>query len=319
MRAFLVNLMPSFLVKFFARAYVAGVGLDCGIKKARDLWERQSIASTIDMLGEEVTNREEVDNIVQIYFSLVKKMKEESFPKHISIKPTSLGLDIDKELCQRNLEEILKVALGEGITVTLDMEDSKYTDATLELYKKLKPNYEFGTVLQSRLFRTKDDVLGLSGLDARVRMCIGVYNEDKSIAYTKKSEMKAKIVEYTKLLLDNHHKVDVATHDHKCIINALEEVEKRGLGPEVAEFQFLLGVPRERIQHELIERGYTVRLYVPFTIEWKCAIAYLRRRLIENPSMIYLGGLDFLGRIIQPLTKRGRKPILPPKPEVVSN
>jgi proline dehydrogenase len=316
-KAFLVNLFPSFLVKFFARAYVAGVGIDCGIKKARDLWQDHKIASTIDMLGEEVTNKEEVDKIVQIYVSLIEKLKEETFPKHISLKPTSLGLDIDPNLCLSNLELILQAALEQKITVTLDMEDSHYTNATLDLYKTLKPKYEFGTVLQSRLFRTRDDIISLSGLNARVRMCIGVYNEDKSIAHTKKSEMKEKIVEYACLLLDNGHKVDIATHDHKCIIRSLEEVEKRG-GKEVAEFQFLLGVPRERIQRELIKRGYIVRLYVPFTIEWRCAIAYLRRRLIENPSMIYLGGLDFIGRILQPITRRRRKPILPPKNNISS-
>ncbi|MHA1975832.1 MAG: proline dehydrogenase family protein [Candidatus Hodarchaeales archaeon] len=309
----MVNLFPSFLVKFFARAYVAGVGIDSGIKKARDLWEKHKITSTIDMLGEEVTNLEEVEKIVQIYTSLVEKLQDETFPKHISLKPTSLGIDIDKDLCLRNLEQILKIAVEAKITVTLDMEDSNYTNATLELYKTLKPRYEFGTVLQSRLFRTKDDILSLTGFNARVRMCIGVYNEDSSIAYTEKNEMKKKIVEFTGLLLDNGHQVDIATHDHKCIVNALKEVEDRGLGKDNAEFQFLLGVPRQRIQNELIARGYTVRLYVPFTIEWKCAIAYLRRRLIENPSMIYLGGLDFLGRILQPLTKRRRKPILPPE------
>ena len=318
MKSFLVNLFPSFMVKFFARAYVAGVGIDCGIKKARELWEEQKIASTIDMLGEEVTNREDVDKIVQIYLSLIEKLHGESFPKHVSIKPTSLGIDIDKSLCFENLENILKRAEEEKVIVTLDMEDSTYTDITLELYKTLKPKYEFGTVLQSRLHRTKDDILNLTGFNARVRMCIGVYNEDKSIAYAKKHEMKKKLVEYTGLLLDNQHKVDVATHDHKCIVEALKQIEERGQGKDDAEFQFLLGVPRQRIQTELIRRGYTVRLYVPFTIEWKCAIAYLRRRLIENPSMIYLGGLDFIGRIIQPITNRRRKPILPPQPNSFS-
>ena len=174
MKAFLVNLLPSFGVKFFARAYVAGVGIDCGIKKSRELWEEQQITSTIDMLGEEVTNREEVGQIVQIYSSLIEKLKDETFPKHISVKPTSLGLDIDKDLCFENFEQILKIATEAQITVTLDMEDSNYTDATLELYKTLKPKYEFGTVLQSRLFRTKDDILSLNGMHARVRMCIGV-------------------------------------------------------------------------------------------------------------------------------------------------
>jgi proline dehydrogenase len=313
MKAFLVNLLPSFFVKFFARAYVCGVGIDCAVEKAQKLWNNERIASTIDMLGEEVSNKEDVEKIVQIYFDLITKIANEDFPKHISLKPTSLGVDIDKSYCINNLRKILEKADGAGVFVTLDMEDSNYTSVTLEVYKELKREFEFGTVLQTRLFRTKDDILGLEGLQARVRLCIGVYNEDKSIAYTKKADMKEKLVEYTALLLDHDHQVDVATHDHKYIIQALQEIEKREIDTSKVEFQFLLGVPRERIQQELVQRGYLVRLYVPFTIEWKYAISYLRRRLIENPSMIYLGGLDFLGRIIQPFAKKRRKVILPPR------
>ncbi len=313
MKDFLVNLLPSFLVKFFARAYVSGVGIDCAIKKARKLWIKNKIASTIDMLGEEVTNAEDVEKIVQLYFDLINKLANEDFPKHISLKLTSLGVDIDKTYCINNLKRILEKAKQGEIFVTLDMENSNYTSVTLEIYKNLKKNYEFGTVLQTRLFRTKDDIIGLEGLQTRIRLCIGVYIEDESIAYNKKKDMKEKLVEYTTLLLENNHQVDIATHDHKYIIRALQEIEKRKVDPSQVEFQFLLGVPRVRIQKELIERGYLVRLYVPFTIEWKYAISYLRRRLIENPSMLYLGGLDFLGRIFQPLTKQRRRPILPPR------
>ena len=313
MKAFLVNLLPSFLVKFFARAYVSGVGIDCAVEKARKLWINDNIASTIDMLGEEVTNTEDVEKIVQLYFELINKLANEYFPKHISLKLTSLGIDIDKTYCINNLTRILEKALQEGVFVTLDMENSNYTSITLEIYKNLRRDYEFGTVLQTRLFRTKDDILGLERLKTRIRLCIGVYIEEESIAYTKKKDMKEKLVEYTALLLENNHQVDIATHDHKYIIQALQEIEKREVDPSQVEFQFLLGVPRARIQKELIERGYLVRLYVPFTIEWKYAISYLRRRLIENPSMLYLGGLDFIGRIIQPLTKQRRKTILPPK------
>ena len=313
MKAFLVNLFPAFFVKYFARAYVCGVGIECAVEKAQKLWSDTKIASTIDMLGEEVTTKEDVEKIVQIYCNLINRIAKENFPKHISLKPTSLGVDIDKDYCIDNLRKILEKAKQEGVYVTLDMEDSHYTTVTLELYKILRKEYEWGTVLQSRLLRTKDDILALEGLKARVRLCIGVYNENKSIAHTKKVKMKEKLVEYTALLLDHGHQVDVATHDHKYIIQSLEEVEKRNIDPKNVEFQFLLGVPRERIQQELIQRGYLVRLYVPFTIEWKYAISYLRRRLIENPSMIYLGGLDFIGRIIQPITSRRRKAILPPK------
>ncbi|MHA2224833.1 MAG: proline dehydrogenase family protein [Candidatus Hodarchaeales archaeon] len=315
MKTFLINLLPSFFVKFFARAYVAGVGIESGIEKARKLWIQHQITSTIDVLGEEATNKEEVEDIVQIYINLLQKLAKEEFPKHISVKPTSLGIEISKDYCIENLRNILTKSKQGNIFVTLDMEDSHHTTTTLEIYKILRSEYQFGTVLQSRLFRTKEDIMGLKGLNARIRICIGVYNEEEKIALTRKEDMKNKLVEYVALLLDNDHQVDVATHDHKYIVKSLQEIEKRGISTSQVEFQFLLGVPRERIQRELIQRGYTVRVYVPFTIKWKSAIAYLRRRLIENPSIFYLGGRDFIGRIFQPITKKRRKPILPPHPE----
>ncbi|MHA1966418.1 MAG: proline dehydrogenase family protein [Candidatus Hodarchaeales archaeon] len=306
--------MPSFLVRSFARAYVAGVGIESGLKKAQELWVKDRLCSTIDMLGEEISTQEEVEVIIQTYFQLINRLAQlDNFPGHISLKPTSLGVDIDKEYCLNNLRRILTKAKENNVEVTLDMEDSHYTDITLDLYHTLKNDFNFGTVLQSRLFRTKEDILSLKNLEARIRICIGVYNENKNIAFTKKSEMKEKLVEYTELLLDHGHNVDIATHDHKYIIQIFNVLNKRKLGPERAEFQFLLGVPRERIQRELIDRGYRVRLYIPFTTEWKAAIAYLRRRLIENPSMIYLAGLDFIGRLFQPILKRRRKHILPPE------
>ncbi len=306
--------MPSFLVKFFARAYVAGVGIESGIEKAIELWTKDRCCSTIDMLGEEVTNREEVEKTVQTYFQLIDRLNQiDDFPRHVSLKPTSLGIDIDKTYCLENLRSILNKAKDSEVEVTLDMEDSRFTEATLDIYRTLCSEYNFGTVLQSRLYRTEDDIFSLKSLNARIRICIGVYNENKSIAYTKKSEMKEQLVKYTKLLLDQNHCVDIATHDHKYIIQIVQEVEKRRLATDKIEFQFLLGVPRERIQQELIDRGYRVRLYVPFTTEWKAAIAYLRRRLIENPSMIYLGGFDFIGRLFQPILKKRKKAILPPK------
>ena len=286
--------------------------MESAIKKAQKLWNDQKIATTIDMLGEEVNNRQDVEKIVQIYLDVIERLSQEDFPRHVSVKPTSLGMDIDRNFCIDNLTKILEKAKQYNTYVTLDMEDSNYTTLTLDLYKNLKKSYDFGTVMQTRLFRTEEDIKQLKGLNSRVRICIGVYNEDKSIAYTQKKVMKRKLIDYTCLLLDEGHQVDVATHDHKCITEAIREIEKRNTDKSDVEFQFLLGVPRKRIQEELVERGYIVRIYLPFTIEWKYAIAYLRRRLIENPSVFYLGAKDFIGRIIQPVTNRRKKPILPP-------
>ncbi len=307
MKAFLINnFMPSFLVRIFAKPYVAGDSLEKGVETARKLWVEKGITSTIDLLGEEIKTKEEVEEIVQIYLDVINEIKDEDFAT-ISIKPTSLGIDFSKEYCIENLKKILTIALEKKVDVTLDMESSDYTDVTLEMYRELKPDFpNFGTVLQTRLFRTENDISELTGLDAHIRLCIGIYIEDKKIAYTKKAEMKAKLVEFTELLLKNNHYVAVATHDEKTIRQCLEIIKSYG-GPTKAEFQMLIGVPRDRVIQELLEQGYTVRLYLPFATEWNYATNYLKRRLIENPHMAIYTLRNLLGRILQPFRRKRKK------------
>ncbi|MFX0126033.1 MAG: proline dehydrogenase family protein, partial [Candidatus Hodarchaeota archaeon] len=246
---------------------------------------KEGITSTMDLLGEELQTKEEVEIIIKHYLDLIDSLKGISFAT-VSLKPTSLGVDIDKEYCVENLRKILTAASNVNIEVTMDMESSDYTDVTLEMYRELKSEFPcFGTVLQTRLFRTKDDILSLKGLNAHIRLCIGIYLEKKEIAYTKKSDMKTNLVECTQMLLEDNHFVAVATHDEKTINQVLEFLQGNNYGPGNVEFQMLLGVPRKRIQQELIKQGYIVRCYVPYAMEWKSATAYLKRRLIENPHM----------------------------------
>jgi proline dehydrogenase len=277
--------MPSFLVRLFARPYVAGDSIEKGIKTARELWERKGITSTMDLLGEELQTEEEVEDVVKLYLELIEAFGNENFAT-ISLKPTSLGIDISKEYCIKNLRRILTRALAANIDVTLDMESSDYTDVTLEMYLTLKPEFpNFGTVLQTRLFRTEDDILELKGLNAQ-------------------SDMKAKLVEYTSLLLEHNHYVAMATHDEKTIYQILELLETRGEGPSNIEFQMLLGVPRDNLQQELLKRGFTVRLYVPYATRWKEATNYLKRRLIENPHMAIYTIRNLFGRLFQPFRRK---------------
>jgi len=291
--------MPSFLVRIFARPYVAGNSLEKGIKKAKQLWKQKEICSTLDLLGEELTTKEEVEGVVNTYLEIIEKVKNLKFVS-ISLKPTGLGVDISKEYCLENLRKILTAALELNVFVTLDMESSNYTDVTLELYHILKPEFpNFGTVLQTRLYRTKKDILHLESLNAHIRLCIGIYLEDKDIAYTKKTEMKNKIVEYASLLLKNNHFIAVATHDEKTIDEILKVFEGHENITSHVEFQMLLGVPRERIQKKIINRGYTVRFYVPFATNWKDATRYLKRRLNENPQMAIYTIKNIFGSVIQ--------------------
>lgn len=298
--------MPSFLVRLFAKPYVAGDSLEKGIEKVHQLWTQKGISSTIDLLGEEIETKEEVEEILKIYLDVVEAIKKEKFASFatVSIKLTSLGIDISKDYCIENVRHILTAALEANIGVTLDMESSNYTESTLEIYRKLKPDFpNFGTALQTRLFRTENDILDLNGLNAKVRLCIGIYLEDGSIAYTKKSDMKTKLVEYTRILLDHNHHVEVATHDEKTINRCLEIIENYG-GSQKAEFQMLLGVPRDKIKLELLEKGYTMRCYVPFATEWKYATNYLKRRLNENPRLAIYTLQNLFGRILQPFRRK---------------
>ncbi len=300
MKTFVVNhLMPSFLVRIFAKPYVAGDSHIEGIEKAKHLFEENGIYSTLDLLGEELKTKEEVNSVVITYLTLIETIKQYKFSS-ISLKPTSLGVDISKEYCINNIRTILSAALQANILVTLDMESSSYTDVTLDIYRTLKPEFpNFGTVLQTRLFRTKNDILNLKGLKAHIRLCIGIYLERKEIAYTKKDIMKKKLIEYIPLLLDEGHFVAIATHDEKVIYEILKLLEDREGDNSNVEFQMLLGVPREGIQNKLINKGYIVRLYVPFSTKWKYATNYLKRRLIENPHMAIYSIKNIFGMILQ--------------------
>ena len=282
---FVLRLLPGFLVRFFAKPYVSGNSIEKGIQKADKLWTENKIASTLDLLGEAVTNREEVQRTVNTYLELINNIQNKEYIT-VSVKPTALGIHESYEYCLENLNTILNEARKYSVKVTLDMEDHNYTDTTLDLYKELLPKYPtFGTVLQTRLYRTPDDVNTLSTLKTRIRLCIGIYKEESSIALTKKSEMKKKLIEMVKRLIDAGTFVEVATQDVKTIDSVLELVEKYGWTSEHLEFQQLMGVPIRKKQNELLQKGFTVRLYVPFATEWKYATPYLKRRLANNPKM----------------------------------
>lgn len=285
MREFIVNLFPGFIVRLFAKPYVSGNSIDKGIAKAKQLWEDRGYSSTLDLLGEEVFTREEVERNVNTYIDLIKKLEPYDFAT-VSIKPSAMGSHESIEFCEESIRRILEAGKKYKVEITLDMEDHTLTDLTLKIYKKLLVEYPtFGTVLQSRLFRTDKDIADLLSLKTRVRTCIGIYNEDSSIALTDKRKMKEKLVEQSTLLLENGHYVEFATHEVEFLENMLELAEKYNWKSDQLEFQQLLGVPLNKIQSRILGAGFKIRLYVPFSTDWAYAIPYLKRRLINNPKM----------------------------------
>ncbi len=292
----LIDLMPSPLVRTFASPYIAGKGVEAGVAKADDLFGNYGVHSTLDLLGEEVFRREDVEATVQVYFRMIEALAGKRHST-ISLKPTQLGINESVAYCQENLKRIAAAAAAQGLRITLDMEDRLFTDRTLEMFRAVRDEFDnFGIVLQSRLFRTSDDIRALHAKPCRVRICIGIYREPATVALQDKAAMKEKLFEHVQMLLDEGHYPEIATHDEALVRRCMAYLDKRGVPKDAYEFQMLLGVPRTELQREIVRRGQVVRLYVPFAEEWKYAVRYLKRRLAANPAMAVMVAKNLFGR-----------------------
>jgi proline dehydrogenase len=281
----LIDLAPAPVVRLFAGPYVAGKGVESGVRKADEIWQAAKLHSTVDLLGEEVFKREDVEATVALYFRMIDELAGRAYAS-ISLKPTQLGIHDSEAYCLDNIRKVVARAAGKNLRVTVDMEDRHFTDVTLRLFRAVRDEQDnVGTVLQSRLFRTRDDILALHARPCRVRICIGIYREPKDVAYVDKPAMKAKLFDYVQLLLDKGHYPEIATHDEPLIRRCIEYLDQRGCPKDRYEFQMLLGVPRQQIQQEIVNDGRLMRLYVPFAEEWEYAVAYCKRRMAANPMM----------------------------------
>jgi proline dehydrogenase len=281
----IINLAPTPLVKLFASPYVAGDSIEAATEAAQKFWAERKVCSTIDLLGEELESDEEVRYTVDVYKRLIETLGPQEYAT-ISLKPTQLGSHRSTEHCQNTIEEIINHAERHSIPVTLDMEDHTFIDMTLDIFRALQSKHPtFGTVLQSRMFRTDEDIKSLKDRNARIRICIGIYNEPKEIALQNKSEMKIKLLEQLEVLFKEGHYPEIATHDESVIRKAIDMAERLNITKDQYEVQMLMGVPLQALQDELVQNGILVRLYVPFAEKWKWATAYAKRRLAANPAM----------------------------------
>jgi len=281
------RITPPFLVKIFARPYVAGDSIRSALDTAADLGRARGVRTTLDILGEEVSTTAEVKQQVDHYLRLVGRITDPDRCS-ISLKPSAMGLRLDEDLAVENVGRIVDAAAGAGVTTTIDMEDHTLTSAILRLHRRLRqrhPAETLGTVLQSRLFRTPEDIEALTDLPSRIRLVIGIYKEPAEVAHTRKRAIKEQFLIQLEQLIVGGHQVEVATHDEHVLEQSRRILERHGVPRSHYEFQMLLGVPREALQQRLVEEGHTVRIYVPFADNWADAIAYCKRRMVENPSM----------------------------------
>jgi proline dehydrogenase len=209
---------------------------------------------------------------------------EAGIGKNISLKLTQLGLDVDKASAIDNLRKILDRAEPAGFFVRIDMENSPYTEVTLEIFETLwQQGYrQTGLVLQSALYRSEQDLARMNALGARVRLVKGAYKEPKDVAYQKKEDVDRAYARMLKVLIADGHYPAIATHDPSLIALARRWAAERKVGADRFEFQMLYGVRRD-LQTQLVADGYRVRVYVPFGREW---FPYFMRRLGERPANV---------------------------------
>jgi proline dehydrogenase len=286
--------VPRTVVRRLSERYIAGPELVDACRVVKELNGRGRTA-TIDVLGEEVTTHDEATALVEEYEDVFETIRRQGLDSGVSVKPTGLGLKLDRDFCRENIASIVRCAEQRDNFVRIDMEDSTTTSDTLAVYRDLRTQglERVGVVLQARLRRTIDDIHALADLKPSVRICKGIYLEPAEIAYQGFDTIRANFARAVDELLGAGAYVAIATHDEWVLERALDLVKRHGRSRDEYEFQMLLGV-RERLGDELVRDGHRLRIYVPYGRRW---YEYSMRRLQENPKIATYIAFDTLGRL----------------------
>ena len=281
----------------FARRFIAGETVAEAIEAARML-ERRRFTQTLDYLGESVASIAEADTATSEYLAVINAVIAAGIGRNISLKLTQLGLDVDKATAVDNLRKILDRAEPAGFFVRIDMENSPYTEITLDIFETLwqQGHRQMGVVLQSALCRSERDLARINALGARIRLVKGAYKEPRHAGYARKEDVDAAYARMLKTLITDGHYPAIATHDPAMIDLARTWAAEHGVSADRFEFQMLYGIRRD-VQAQLVNDAFRVRVYVPFGREW---FPYFMRRLGERPA-----NLAFVLRGITRETKIG--------------
>lgn len=261
-----------------AERFVAGDTLDDAVAVARDL-NAEGFSVSLDLLGEEVYDRETAQVATEEYIECLDRIAVENLDANISVKATQLGLAIDESMAMDAIVRLAQQAGAVGTTVTIDMEDSRYTEPTIRLFEMGQPSHgNLGVAVQSCMRRTPTDLERIIPLGGHIRLCKGAYAEPQEVALQSGREVDAAYASQLRTLMSAEStKTAIATHDGTLIELARDlAATKEG----AFEFQMLYGV-RPDLQRELIATGYPLRVYLPFGSQW---YPYLTRRLAERPS-----------------------------------
>ncbi len=285
--AAILPLLPKQFVWFFSKRYIAGKSLADAVDVSKKL-NAQNYLVTIDLLGEFITELDEAEKNKNEYMTIIETMEAQSIRGNYSLKPTMFGLLIDKEVCYKNIREIVKKAAEYNNFVRIDMEDSQCVDMEIEIFRKLKNEFpkNVGLVFQSYMRRTMDDInnmldLHTDEIPVNYRLCKGIYVEPENIAYKKYREINQHFLEDLELMFQKGIYPGIATHDVPLVEGAYKLIEKYKVPKDKFEFQMLYGVTPS-LRKSILDKGYKMRVYIPFGKDW---FAYSTRRLKENPKM----------------------------------
>ena len=273
------------LFKKLTTRFIAGETIDEAIAAIREV-NAHGCTASFDHLNEGVTNAKATEAEVTEYLNVLERIDDTGIKSNVSIKLTQFGLEIDPELAYRNARRIVEDAKRRGNFVRVDMEGSNVTQVTLDIFNRLRSEFELndvGIVVQSYLYRTREDVAALLKIPARIRLCKGAYNEPAEVAYPQKKDNDDNYVRVMQMLLSSGVYHGIATHDPKMIDATIDFAKRQGIGKEKFEFQMLYGIRRD-LQRQLARDGFNVRIYVPYGKHW---YPYFMRRLAERPANIW--------------------------------
>ena len=275
-----------------AARFVAGETLDDAVPVLRRLND-DGLSTNTTILGEGVRDEAETLAVVAAYRGLLDRIHAEALRTNVALKLTHLGLVLDEQLAHRNVLELVEHAAGRGNFVRIDMEESRHVDATLRIYRHLREagHDNVGTVLQSYLFRSEDDLAALLPLAPNLRIVKGAYLEPAEIAYPQKRDVDAAYASLVETSLEGGGFTAVATHDEALIERTIAFARERDIPNERFQFQMLYGV-RPRLQLGLVARGHEVLVATPYGPDW---YRYLMRRLAERPANL----LFFLRNLVR--------------------
>jgi len=266
------------IITFFARRWIAGLTLSHALDVVEQL-NRRGFHTTLDHLGEDVTNEAEANTSTDQYIAILHGLKERNLDRNVSVKLTQLGLAIDPDLCAKNLGRIVSAAVEVGGFVRVDIEGSQWTTKTFDVVKKVRTNVSpVGAAVQAMLKRSPDDVAALIDRDTPIRLCKGAYKEPADIAHLKHEDIVKHYIALMKRMLTSGIYHGIATHDEEIIEATKKFAKENKVGSDAFEFQMLMGM-RRKLQQQLIDDGWRLRIYVPFGKRW---LPYMLRRLREK-------------------------------------